>query len=101
MEMHGMSAQEIDQESEWDNDDDDATPKYNASEEETDLKEETDLEEETDFEEETDLEEETDPEEETDLEEETDFESSDAATESSYNGDCSTSQLQCKYCDKE
>ena len=64
MEMHGMTAQEINQESEWDDDDYDATQKYIESEEETDL------------------------------------ESSDAEIESSYDDECSTSQLHCKYCDK-
>ena len=57
MEMHGMTAQEINQESEWDDDDYDATQKYIESEEETDL------------------------------------ESSDAKIESSYDDECSTSQL--------
>ena len=37
MEMHGMTAQEINQESEWDDDDYDATQKDIESEEETDL----------------------------------------------------------------
>ena len=64
MEMHGMSAQEMNQESEWDHDDDDATQKDIESEEKTYL------------------------------------ESSDAEIESSYDDECSTSQLHCKYCDK-
>jgi hypothetical protein len=65
MEIHGMTAQEINHESEDDHNDDDANQNDIKSEEEADLG------------------------------------SSDSENESIYDDQCSTSQLQCKYCGKE